>query len=59
MAQSRRKRGSDETLQLGLFGAQDQKLRNWILNLDISSMAPLEALIELNKLKQYLDKKPL
>jgi DNA mismatch repair protein MutS len=59
MAQSRRKRGSDETLQLGLFGAQDQKLRNWILNLDISSMAPLEALIELNKLKQYLDKKSL
>lgn len=59
MARSRRKRGSDETLQLGLFGTQDQKLRNWILNLDISSMAPLEALIELNKLKQYLDKQPL
>jgi DNA mismatch repair protein MutS len=45
-----------ETLQLSLFGAQDQRLRKWIQNLDISSMSPLEALIEINKMKEYLSR---
>jgi len=30
-----------ETAQLSLFGAQDQRLRKWIQNLDLSSMTPL------------------
>jgi DNA mismatch repair protein MutS len=42
-------------LQLNLFGLQDQRLQRWIRKLDISSMTPLEALIELNKMKAYLD----
>jgi hypothetical protein len=33
---------------------QDQKLREWISGLDISSMTPLEALTELNQLKEYV-----
>ena len=46
--------GDREVLQLGLFGSQDKKLRDWIKGLDISSMTPLEALIEINKLKKYV-----
>ncbi|MGD9074377.1 MAG: DNA mismatch repair protein MutS, partial [Desulfobacteraceae bacterium] len=42
-------------LQLNLFGLQDQRLQKWVRKLDISSMTPLEALIELNKIKEYLD----
>ncbi len=42
-------------LQLNLFGLQDQRLQRWIRKLDISSMTPLEALIELNKMKAYVD----
>jgi len=45
-----------ETTQLSLFGAQDQRLRKWIQNLDITSMSPLEALIEINKMKEYLSR---
>jgi hypothetical protein len=43
-------------MQLSLFGAQDQRLKKWIENLDISSMSPLEALIEINKMKEYLSR---
>jgi DNA mismatch repair protein MutS len=42
-------------LQLSLFTPQDQKLRDWIYKLDISNMTPLAALIELNRLKEYVD----
>jgi len=42
-------------LQLSLFKSEDGKLRDWIRGLDISSMTPLEALIELNRLKEYMD----
>jgi DNA mismatch repair protein MutS len=44
-----------EMLQLGLFGSQDGKLREQIRGLDISSMTPLDALVELNKLKEHTD----
>ena len=50
-------RAEDETMQLNLFGGPDQHLRRWIRDLDISSMTPLAALVELNKLKEYLDEK--
>ena len=46
-----------DVVQLGLFGSQDQKLREWIREMDISKMTPLEALVELNKLKEYVDSK--
>ena len=55
MARSDGKRHKDESFQLNLFGGQDRWLHKWIQGLDISTMAPLEALIELNKLKQYMD----
>lgn len=42
-------------VQLGLFGSSDRKLVEWIRGLDISSMTPLEALIELNRLKENVD----
>jgi DNA mismatch repair protein MutS len=43
-----------DVVQLGLFGSQDQKLRAWIRDMDISKMTPLDALVELNKLKEYV-----
>jgi DNA mismatch repair protein MutS len=45
-----------ESAQLSLFGAQDQRLRKWVQNLDPSSMTPLEALIEISKMKEYLSR---
>jgi len=42
-------------VQLNLFGSQDHKLRQRLQGLDISTMTPLEALIELNKLKKYVE----
>jgi DNA mismatch repair protein MutS len=56
MAHSHKTKQPQDILQLSLFGAKEQKLKKWIQGLDISTMAPLEALIELNRLKEYLDK---
>jgi DNA mismatch repair protein MutS len=56
MAMDRSGRERKETAQLSLFGAQDQRLRKWIQNLDLSSMTPLEALMEINKMKEYLSR---
>ena len=56
MAHSHKTKQPEDILQLSLFGAKEQKLKKWIQGLDISTMAPLEALIELNRLKEYLDK---
>ncbi|MCJ7593428.1 MAG: DNA mismatch repair protein MutS, partial [Desulfobacterales bacterium] len=57
MAHSKRAKGEEEITQLNLFGVPDQRLRRWVQDLDIPSMTPLEALIELNKLKEYLDER--
>jgi DNA mismatch repair protein MutS len=54
MARSRKRAEEDGRLQLSLFGAQDRHLRDWIQGLDITTTTPLEALMELNKLKEYL-----
>jgi DNA mismatch repair protein MutS len=43
-----------ETGQLSLFRSEDRKLRERIRGMDISSMTPLEALIELNRLKEHV-----
>jgi len=58
IALSKKKKEKAGNLQLSLFGVQDQRLKKWIQSLDISSMAPLEALIELNKMKQYFEDSP-
>ena len=55
LARSPGKENEEDKLQLNLFGLQDQRLQRWIRKLDISSMTPLEALVELNKMKAYLD----
>jgi DNA mismatch repair protein MutS len=54
LAQDSSKKDGDDIVQLSLFMPQDQKLREWILGLDISGMTPLEALTELNHLKEYV-----
>jgi DNA mismatch repair protein MutS len=55
LAHSQDNDDEETKLQLNLFGLKDQRLQRWIRKLDISSMTPLEALIELNKMKTYLD----
>ena len=44
-----------DMVQLGLFGDSEKKLRDWIKGLDISNMTPLDALMELSKLKEYAE----
>ena len=49
--------GAAESKQLSLFGGGDQQLIDWLKGLDITGMTPLEALVELSKLKEYVIKK--
>jgi DNA mismatch repair protein MutS len=51
-----RSKEATDTRQLGLFGFQEQGLKKWLQDLNISEMTPLEALIELNKMKAYLER---
>jgi len=44
--------GRGDMVQLDLFGSVDWKLRERITGLDIDSMTPVEALVELSKLKE-------
>lgn len=48
------KKNDNDAIQLNLFGSQDGKLQEWIQGMDVSSMTPLEALIEIDKLKKYV-----
>jgi DNA mismatch repair protein MutS len=54
LAQGSSEKDEGDIVQLSLFMPQDRKLREWISGLDISSMTPLEALTELNNLKEYV-----
>jgi DNA mismatch repair protein MutS len=58
MPQIARSRDTAKTDQLSLFGFQDRHLKQWLQNLNISTMSPLEALIELSRMKEYLDRQP-
>ena len=49
--------GRGDMVQLDLFGSVDWKLRERITGLDIDSMTPVEALVELNKLKESVASK--
>ncbi|MFC1884645.1 DNA mismatch repair protein MutS [Thermodesulfobacteriota bacterium] len=42
-------------IQLDLFGHQNKKIRERIKKINVSSMTPLEALVELNGLKEFVD----
>jgi DNA mismatch repair protein MutS len=55
LARSGMSHKKEENGQLNLFGNSDKKLKKWLQELDISSMTPLEALVELDKLKKYLE----
>lgn len=55
LARSPGKKEKGDLLQLNLFGGLDRRLHKWIRGLDISSLTPLEALNELNRMKEYLN----
>ena len=42
-------------VQLDLFGSLEPQLREWICGININAMTPIEALVELGKLKEYVD----
>lgn len=42
-------------VQLDLFGSLEPHLREWIYGINVNSMTPIEALVELSKLKEYVD----
>ena len=56
LAHSKVRKDQGDHLQLNLFGALDTRLKKRIKEIDIASMTPLEALIELNKIKEYVEK---
>ena len=45
-------------VQLDLFGSRDRELRKWIKDLNIDAMTPVEALMELNNLKEHVSSDP-
>jgi DNA mismatch repair protein MutS len=47
--------GKNEGVQLSLFGNNESRVVRMIKELDTSAITPLEALIELDKLKKYVD----
>ena len=49
--------GRGDMVQLDLFGSLDWKLREWVTGLDIDSMTPVEALVELSRLKESVGSK--
>ncbi len=55
LAQSLPERDADDVVQLSLFGSQDRELRERIKELDIPTMTPLDAIVELNRLKEFVD----
>ncbi|MFP4085833.1 MAG: DNA mismatch repair protein MutS [Desulfobacteraceae bacterium] len=55
MAHVAPRKKEDHMVQLNLFGTQDRELRERISRLHINSMTPLDALVELGKLKAHID----
>ena len=55
LARSKEPQNSKGTEQMNLFGWHSQGLINRIRELDISSMTPLDALVELDRIKKYTD----
>ncbi|MCF8062975.1 MAG: DNA mismatch repair protein MutS [Deltaproteobacteria bacterium] len=54
IAGSGKKAPRSETAQLSLFGGGDERLREWIRDLDIRTMTPIDAMNELNRLREYV-----
>jgi DNA mismatch repair protein MutS len=55
LARSKEAQNSQSTSQMNLFGWHNQGLIKRIRELDISSMTPLDALVELDRIKKYTD----
>jgi len=55
IARSKNRRRDEKAAQLHLFAQGDAKLKDWIRKLDVSAMTPLEALLELNRLQEYIN----
>jgi DNA mismatch repair protein MutS len=45
----------NENAQLNLFGNTESRIERWIKDIDISGITPLDALLELDKLKKFVD----
>jgi DNA mismatch repair protein MutS len=54
LAHSESEMKAEESRQLSLFQQENHEIIDWIRKLDISLMSPLEALIELNRLREYV-----
>ena len=44
-----------DMVQLALFGSGDREIREWIRDLDLNAMTPVEALVALNDLKKRVN----
>ncbi|NLD36342.1 MAG: DNA mismatch repair protein MutS [Desulfatiglans sp.] len=55
IARSDTKPGKNQSVQLSLFGNNESRVIRLIKDLDISGITPIEALIELDRLKKYVD----
>lgn len=55
LARSNRPDKHKHSAQMNLFGQLDNKLIDWIRGMDINSMSPLEALVELSRVKEYVE----
>lgn len=49
------KNGRKRPYQMNLFSAKDEKLRKMISELDIDSLTPVQALVELEKIKKHIE----
>ena len=58
LARTKEKRPTRETVQMSLFTARESELMERIRDLNIQSMTPLEAMIELDRLKQWVEAMP-
>lgn len=54
IARSARRESVYDTAQLSLFGGRDERLREWIRGLDILNMTPVQALNELQSIKEHI-----
>ncbi len=57
LARSHRSGEQATDRQLPLFGSQERDLVQWIRDLDISSITPLQALVELDRIKAYVERR--
>ena len=54
MAKTGKKARRPDSNQLNLFAGRDERLRSWIRDLDLHTMTPIDALNELQRLKEHV-----